>query len=246
MTAEGIYFGNVMHARRAPAHHKFAYEISMLFLNLSNEGHWPSHGLWFGESGHKVARICSERHLSHRPEGSWYDRAQAELKELGATVKIDRIFVLCHPTYLGFHFSPLNIYYCYQGEELVYLLAEVSNTPWNERHRYLIDAKSPEDTPKDFQVSPFMGPDQFYRWNITSPADSLLFGITSYESDKAIFNASLQLKFLPLTSTNLKSRILRTPIITWKIFSGIYWQALKIWLKGVPFLGYTARRKEQS
>ncbi|TAA48180.1 MULTISPECIES: DUF1365 domain-containing protein [Corallincola] len=243
MIGEGLYHGWVAHTRFAPKRHSFRYYLMMLYLDLDNEGKWPALRPWLGERRFSVAKFCADRHLSHRSESRLKQRVQSEVNALGGEGTLDKVFALCHPAYFGFHFSPINLYYCYRGEALVYILAEVSNTPWNERHRYLIDADNPSSAEKAFHVSPFMEMDQRYEWAIAEPTATLGFGVKNLQSDTVMFNANMQLKHQPLTRTNLKRIFLRIPLITFKIVFAIYWQALKIWLKGVPFIGHPSGKE---
>lgn len=139
--------------------------------------------------------------------------------------------------HFGFYFSPVNFFFCYQNDTPLYMLAEVSNTPWNERHYYLVDLLQVKDSKKMFHVSPFMNMDMHYKWQVTSPASKLLVKIDSHNKQR-LFSAWLNLSRQELTLPILKKMLWNFPFMTLKIFLGIYWQALKIFVKGIPFVSH--------
>ena len=130
------------------------------------------------------------------------------------------------------------------------MLAEVSNTPWNERHYYLVDLlkdKSQQVSKKVFQVSPFMDLNMSYAWQVKPPScddDKLLVKIANQQFDEAcganktLFDASLILRKQPFNKRNLLKIWLQLPIMTLKVVAGIYWQALRLFIKKIPFIGY--------
>ena len=76
---------------------------------------------------------------------------------------------------LGFIFSPLNLYLVVKDEECRYILAEVSNTPWNERYYYLLDRSQTKIiSEKNFTYRHF-NLDQEYHWNFKLDENKLHF-----------------------------------------------------------------------
>lgn len=161
-----------------------------------------------------------------------------------------RVMLLCQLRYAGIYFSPLNLYYFYDEQDnWRWVLAEVSNTPWNERYYYALPATTDwtGDTwqeQKGFHVSPFNPMSQYYCWRLKEPGKQLLvhLDIHSVGSDQKVLDATLMMKRQPFTTKELWQLIAQTPIQTVKIVTGIYWQALKLWLKGSPFYGHMPSR----
>ncbi|HAS3536241.1 TPA: DUF1365 family protein, partial [Vibrio cholerae] len=146
------------------------------------------------------------------------------------------------------YFSPVNFYYVYDSEKRWrYLLAEVSNTPWNERHYYAVPAQAALTSEeaaviewqhaKAFHVSPFNPIEQRYCWKIKPLTRALMIHLECHRSNKE-FDATLAMQAEPLSASNLLPRLIKTPIMAVKVVLGIYWHAFKLWRKGAPFYAH--------
>jgi DUF1365 family protein len=149
--------------------------------------------------------------------------------------------LLTQPRTLGHCFNPVSFYYCFRpgGERLAAVVAEVTNTPWGERHAYVLP--SGDDGPvldggvdKALHVSPFMAMDQRYRWRATRPGATLSVHIESTEHDAPAFDATLNLRRTPLTRRALARVGLRYPAATLRVLALIYGHAAVLWLRRVP------------
>jgi DUF1365 family protein len=152
------------------------------------------------------------------------------------------VYLLANLRYFGFIMNPIACYYCFaeDGETLEYLVAEVTNTPWNERHSYVLPADSDKrwlrtDFAKTFHVSPFQPMDRRYHWHSNTPGRRLALHMASSDQGERVFDATLSLTRQPLTRGNLVRHLLRYPLMTAKVGGAIYWEALRLWLKGTPF-----------
>ena len=89
------------------------------------------------------------------------------------------IRLLTHLAYFGYCFNPVSFYYCFDaaGERVETIVAEVDNTPWGERHVYVLDPARDEGRdgrhryrfPKAFHVSPFLPMEIDYDWRLVDP-----------------------------------------------------------------------------
>jgi len=162
------------------------------------------------------------------------------------------IRLLTQLRYFGYVFNPVSFYYCYELDgTLSTMVAEVNNTPWGERHSYVLDradfALSGDRTPQDksFHVSPFMPMDVQYRWQVTPPADSLHVHIDNFRQGDAFFDVTLHMQRRPITTASMSWMLMRHAFMPQRVTAGIYWQALRLWLKRVPFFPHPDTLKDR-
>ncbi len=235
-----LMVGHVRHRRLSPVHHTLNYPLFMPLIDLEQ---WPElqQKVWgLGDKWWHWARFRRQDYLG---QGCLSTAVQDKVCELTGERIDGKVFALVHLRYLGLYFSPVNFYYLYDRQgRWRYLLAEVSNTPWNERHYYALPAEAGEDNQywqhdKAFHVSPFNPIEQRYVWKLKPLRDSLMVHLECHRQQKE-FDATLSLHAKPFSSSQLLKLLLKTPIMTIKVMVGIYWHALKLWLKGAPFYGH--------
>jgi uncharacterized protein len=241
-----LYVGRVSHQRFLPRAHRFSYPFFMWHLNLDRLDELPELKPWFAKTGLALSRLRRSDYLgpADRPLALSVKEKMAELTGLPVTGEVTGLLNL---RTLGLYFSPVNFYFGHdQGGRCSHLLAEVSNTPWNERHYYgfyLADGEQQPTHPKAFKVSPFNPVDQHYRWQIQPPGETARIVIEVSDSRGRVFSAQLQLERRPLSQPAVRRQLLRRPVMTAAVIGAIYWQALKLYIKGVPYIPY---RKEMT
>jgi DUF1365 family protein len=164
------------------------------------------------------------------------------------------IRMLTHLRYVGFVFNPVTFYYCYgaDGTALEAIVAEITNTPWRERHAYVLPVSGAARQgrglawrfDKTFHVSPFMGMERRYDWRFTAPADDLRVHMKVHRDDACEFDATLQLKRQPIGAAALARVLWRFPLMTSQVMGAIHWQALKLWMKRTPIHDHPKYRAE--
>jgi DUF1365 family protein len=155
------------------------------------------------------------------------------------------IRLLTQLRHYGCYFSPVNLYYCFDqdGENVASVVAEVSNTPWLERHYYVLwdgNRVGPTDRlrfqhRKGFHVSPFMEMDFDYHWRLNEPGERLKVYLANHRADQRVFDADMVLHRRPLTRGQIVRSWLRYPWMTGQVAFAIYYQALRLWMKKCPY-----------
>lgn len=161
------------------------------------------------------------------------------------------IRLLTNLRYFGFAMNPISLYYCFDEQERVEaIVAEVTNTPWGEKHCYVLAASSAEgkaihaEATKKMHVSPFFGMDFDYSFDLTQPSQSLVVHIENHphapSDPKPAFDATLRLEKRPISGFQLARVLCLYPLMTVQVFAGIYWQALRLWWKKTPYVPHPA------
>ncbi len=263
-----LYSGFVRHRRFEPAVNEFRYPLFQMYLDLAELPHlFDPFRLWSAR-GPALAWFRRQDHLGDPAEPLDVSVRNEVHKQTGVRPE-GPVRLLTNLRYFGFVMNPVSYYYCFDAsnDHLTTVLAEVHNTPWGERHCYVVKSPVRESSrsshavwnDKEFHVSPFMSMDMRYRWMMTEPGMQLAIHIENHvrrskstgdvcegsmpaaENASRPFDVTLSLKRQEINRSNLRRALLRHPCMTASIAAAIYWQALRLWWKKVPFVAHPGR-----
>jgi uncharacterized protein len=240
-----LYVGRVRHRRFTPTAHAFRYGVFQVYLDLAElDEVFGRRWLW-STRRRAIARFDRADHLGdpRMPlDTAVRDLVEAEVGRRPA----GPIRLLTHLRYFGYVMNPVSFYYCFDatGAHVEHIVAEVNNTPWGEQHCYVLGGPAGDGARhaafrKAFHVSPFMPMDLDYEWHFTAPARRLSVHMVNVAAGTPIFDATLTLSRRPITGFQLARVLVAYPAMTAQVIAGIYWQALRLWWKGVPYVERT-------
>lgn len=256
----GIYVGELRHRRFRPRRHEFAYPVFQVLLDVDRIPEQMRVSRLAGYNRWNWAAYDERDHFGD-PSRPLRERLRANAASSGVRLPDGPAFLLTNLRYLGYCFNPVSFYYfCGATGTVEMMLAEVNNT-FGETCNYWLTpecaAKSRESgeatgetrryaTRKVFHVSPFMGLGLDYTWVFTPPGERLLAHTTTHDAEGLLFDATLTLTRRPWTAGELRRTLAQFPMVTAKVIAAIYWQALRLRLKGTPYVPHPGAASEGS
>lgn len=249
-STSAIYTGRVFHQRFSPRRHGFDYKVFMMYLNLDELPTLFKHSrLW----------SYQRRNLAWFKRADYYGNPDTPLKQCIAELVFQStgkrpqgsICMLTNMRYFGYCFNPVTFYYCFapDGKTLQAMVSHITNTPWGEDYAYVHDftESGPDENSgktavfkfdKSFHVSPFMPMDIEYDWSFALHDDALQIHMKNLQNGAQMFNATLDLQRKEISPARLNRLLISYPFMTLKVIAAIYWNALLLKLKRVPFYSH--------
>ncbi len=235
-----LYLGRLVHLRRSPKRHRLQVPLYMLYLDL-DELEQVDSTLLLNVDGPGLLSFHRSDYFGDPEKPLKQSLLEAVSRELGIS-NISSIRVLTQVRVLGYVFNPVSFYFCFsEDEQLLAVVSEITNTPWNERHAYYLRAQGNRvalSFHKNFHVSPFFPMEQCYDWYFSSPGEGLKVIMKNYQEGKLVFSAHLSLTRNILAPRNIFKTFFQYPLMSIWIHFLIYLHALLLKLKGVPFFAH--------
>ena len=278
MSTSSLYEGVTRHRRFSPVTHEFRFPLFLFLLEHDGSGSDRSTSESIRAVGGSIwpaIRFERSDYLDGDRSLSLGDAIRHLVEVRTGHAPKGRVLTLTQLRTNGYVFNPITVHYCLSAEpqddgseRIDVVVLEVTNTPWKERHWYVIDARPGACADRDhgvaiaetdesgrirsefakaLHVSPFLQMDSTYRFTAIPPHDRVWFRLESIEShdggDVKIFDADLSLTRLPLTAESLLAQVRRHPFQTVRVWSSIHRHAIRLALKRVPFVRHPDRSR---
>jgi uncharacterized protein len=246
----GVYTGHVRHRRHAPHPHAFRYRLFLLYLDLAELDRVFA-GRWLWSVGRRNLAAFHRGDYLGDPAIPLDEAVRQRVEQTLGERPPGPIRLLTHLRYFGYCFNPVSFYYCFDsdGSTLHSIVAEITNTPWRERHAYVLPAAAARRHgdvfgwrfDKCFHVSPFLPMAREYGWRLQLPGDALRVHMEVLADGVREVDATLQLQRHALSAASLARCLLGYPWMTARVLLAIHWQALLIWSRRNPVYDHPHR-----
>ncbi len=243
-----LYVGTVRHRRFDRVGHGFTMRLYFAYVDL-DELPRAFGGRWWWSATRPAPMWFRRRDYFGRSDAPLADAVRDAVHARIGVRPDGPVRVLTSLRCWGYVFNPVSLYYCFdRGENLVAVLADITNTPWGERHHYVVGPRTPGRRnlaaafDKAFHVSPFQPMELHYRWTLNTPGERLAVHMVSEAAGEKVFDATLAVQRREWTTRNLVRVLARHPWMTAKVVAMIYWHAFRLWCKRATFHVHPKKR----
>ena len=249
MNASCLYECTVIHRRLQPRRHEFIYRIFLFYLDLDELPALSEKIPFFSVNAPNLYSLRDEDYFQYSSQGI-RKNLELFLETQGLFIRPSRIRLLTLPRFLGYTFNPISIFFCFDADEKpLTSVIQVGNT-FGELKPFLVPLTADSRgfqirVPKNYYVSPFSSLDLAFDFNFEMPGRKLCIAIDNYQGDEKILLSTLTGESVELSGSNLTWLTLKYPLVTLKVIFLIHWEAMRLFLKRVPFRMKEAEPEKQ-
>lgn len=258
----------IRHRRYTPKAHAFEYEMGYVLVNIDAIAEACERSPFWSYNRFNLMSLHDKDFLTSDGHSTRDSIRDAIMQQLGQSVSsMQPIYALTLPSYLGVAFNPVSFYWVYDEQQttLKFIAAHITNTPWHERFLYCFNCAQSESAvsndhepvyrfllDKQFHVSPFMPMQLKYDWRFKldqgheqqkNHSHSAIH-MQLKQHGQLVFDATMQFELKPLTTWQQHLFPITYPLQSIKIVWAIYWQALRLFIKRIPFFSHPDTRTE--
>jgi len=247
-----IATGRVWHRRLSPRTHRFDYRLYFSLFDVEQIDALCAKSRWWSRERLNLVTVRRSDFIGP-PDRPIAEAVRDRVKGEKGVRPRGRVFVLTHLRQWGVCFNPVTFYLCLSDEGVLeFIVAEVHNTPWGQRHAYVLDARGQTGPDyrfcfsKAFHVSPFLPMELEYDWHFRIEPGGWLVHMVVMDGDSECFGAGMGLKLLPLDSAAMARMPVVYPFLTLRVLGAIYWQAFKLWWRRIPFFSHPDKQAKST
>jgi len=233
-----FYKGYVSHARNKPRPHRFRYSMFHIWWDVEQPELIDKISPFWSSKKANLVRLLRDKFLPDDTNNEYSIHQQARIKIKQQTNKdfCGKVYLLANLSYWGYCYNPVSFYCCYNEQgSLSFILSEIHNTPWGERFTYVHDVNQQLKSTNSSQIKNTSDDKLVFEFDKQITHEKVLISMNLKEHTHSIFNATLNLQGQNLDQSLANKIPFKYPFMCLKVITAIYWNALRLWLKKVPF-----------
>jgi len=246
MFRSSLYIGTVFHRRVRPAVHQLQYRVFSMLIDLDELSVLDNRLRGFSWNRFNAVSVY-DKDFGLDKQQPLREGVESALTDAGISERPASIKLSCYPRIFGFTFNPLSLFYCYGTDGAVFAVVHEVHNTFGERHVYVLPVKSNDEQwiqqrcDKALFVSPFAHMDMHYHFRLNTPGPRQVLAIRLHDDDGLVLTASYSAKEQKLSARSLAFQVLKMPVLCLKVVVGIHWEALRLWIKRVPWFSHVPK-----